>query len=247
MTTNSSTKIAIVTGGSRGIGAAIAKRLAADGMTVVVNFANRRDAADEVVNHITQSGGQAIAIKADVSQSEHVTKLFDETITAFGGVDVLINNAGVLQMTPIAEFDDASIDRLIDINLKGSLYAMREAANRLRDGGRIINLTSSVIGMKLPNYGVYAATKAAVEAATAVLAKELRGRNITVNALAPGPTATDLFLEGKTPEFINHLANLSPLERLGTPEDIANAIAFLAGKDGAWVNGQVLRANGGVV
>jgi 3-oxoacyl-[acyl-carrier protein] reductase len=247
MTTNTPTKIAIVTGGSRGIGAAIAKRLAADGMAVVVNFANRPGTAGEVVREINHAGGKAIAMQADVSQSDQVAWLFEETIAVLGGVDVLINNAGVLQMTPIAEFDDEAIDRLIDINLKGSLYAMREAANRLRDGGRIINLSTSVIGMKLPNYGIYAATKAAVEAATAILAKELRGRNITVNALAPGPTATDLFLEGKTPEFINHLSNLSPLERLGTPEDIANAIAFLAGKDGAWVNGQVLRANGGAV
>ena len=162
-------------------------------------------------------------------------------------MDVLVNNAGIMTLATIAEADDAAFDRQIAVNLKGSFNTMREAAARLRAGGRIINFSSSVVGLLQPTYGVYAATKAAVEAMTAVLAKELRGRSITVNAVAPGPTATDLFLKGKPPELVDRLAKMAPLERLGEPADIAAVVSFLAGPDGAWVNGQVLRANGGIV
>jgi 3-oxoacyl-[acyl-carrier protein] reductase len=173
--------------------------------------------------------------------------MFDAVEEKWGGVDIIINNAGIMKLARIAEGDDKLIDGLIAINFKGSLNTMREAARRLRSGGRIINLSSSVVGLYQPTYGVYAATKAAVEALTHVLSKELRGRNITVNAVAPGPTATALFLDGKPQDVIDHLTKLAPLERLGQPEDIANTIAFLAGPDGAWINGQVLRANGGII
>lgn len=173
--------------------------------------------------------------------------MFNAAHAAFGGIDVLVNNAGIMRLATLAEANDELIDSQIAINLKGSLNTMREAAGRLRDGGRIINLSSSVVGLYQPTYGVYAATKAAVEAMTRILSKELRGRNITVNAVAPGPTATSLFLDGKSPELIDRLAKMNPLERLGAPEDIANAVAFLAGPDGAWINGQVLRANGGII
>jgi len=173
--------------------------------------------------------------------------MWDAAEAAFGGVDVLVNNAGIMKLAKIADGDDALIDSQIAINLKGSLYTMREAAKRLRDGGRIINFSTSVVGLKLETYGVYVATKAAIELLTGVLSKELRGRGITVNAVAPGPTATALFLDGKSPELIDRMSKMNPLERLGTPEDIASAVAFLAGPDGAWINGQVLRANDGLV
>jgi 3-oxoacyl-[acyl-carrier protein] reductase len=173
--------------------------------------------------------------------------MFDFAQASFGGVDVLVNNAGIMQLAPIAETSDELFDRTIAINLKGVFNGLREGARRLRNGGRIISFSSSVVGLYQPNYGAYAATKAGVEAMTHILSRELRRRNITVNAVAPGPTATALFLDGKPQEVIDHLAKAAPLERLGTPEDIANAVAFLAGPDGAWINGQVLRANGGII
>ena len=189
----------------------------------------------------------AAVCKADVSKPDDVRRLFAETIAAFGGVDVLVNNAGVMSLANIADTDDAAFDRMIDINLKGSFNTMREAAKLIRPGGRIINFSTSIVGTLLPTYAVYAATKAGVEAMTAILAKELRGRNVTVNAIAPGPTATDLFLKGKSPELIDRMAKMAPLERLGSPDDIAAAVSFLAGPDGGWINGQTLRANGGIV
>lgn len=176
-----------------------------------------------------------------------MARLFDTAEAAFGGVDVLVNNAGIMKLSPLADADDALIDSQIAVNLKGTVNTLREAAKRLRKGGRIVNLSTSVVGLKLESYGIYAATKAAVETLTGILSKELRGRGITVNAVAPGPTATALFLDGKSPELIERMSKMAPLERLGTPEDIAAAISFLAGPDGRWINGQVLRANGGVI
>jgi 3-oxoacyl-[acyl-carrier protein] reductase len=240
-------KVAIVTGASRGIGAAVARRLAGDGFTVVINYAGDAAAAAALARDIDTAGGRALVAQADVSDSGAVRQLFDTVEAAFGGVDVLVNNAGIMQLAPFAEADDTLFDRQIAVNLKGSFNTMREAATRLRAGGRIINFSSSVVGLLQPGYGVYAATKAGVEAMTSVLAKELRGRGITVNAVAPGPTATGLFLDGKSPELIERLAKLAPLERLGQPQDIADVVAFLAGPDGGWVNGQVLRANGGII
>jgi len=239
--------VAIVTGGSRGIGAAIAERLAADGHAVVVNYAGRRQDAEQVVERILAGGGEAIALQADVADPAAVQRLFEAAEARFGGIDVLINNAGVMSLKPVAETDDDQFDRMVDINLKGSFNAMREAARRVRDGGRIVNVSTSVVGVKLETYGVYAATKAAVELLTAILSKELRGRSITVNAVAPGPTGTDLFLEGKSPELIERMARMNPLERLGTPDDIAAVVSFLAGPQGGWINGQIVRANGGMV
>ena len=240
-------KVAIVTGASTGIGAAIAERLARDGFQVIVNYAGDAASAEALVRRIEQAGGRAVSAQADVSDAAAVARLFDTAEQAFGGVDVLVNNAGVMQLAPIADTDDALFDRHIAVNLKGTFNTLREAAKRLRRGGRIINLSSSVVGLLPPTYGVYAATKAAVEALTAILARELRGREITVNAIAPGPTATRLFLQGKPQEVIDHLAKAAPLERLGQPEDIASAAAFLAGPDGAWVNGQTVRVNGGII
>ncbi len=240
-------KVAIVTGASRGIGAAIATRLAKDGFSTVVNYAGDPVPADALVRTIEQAGGRALAAKADVSDPAAVHGLFDAAESTFGGVDVLVNNAGIMQLAKIADADDAHFDRHIAINLKGTFNTLREAAKRLRDGGRIINLSTSVVGFKLETYGVYAATKAAVEMMSAILAKEMRGRGITVNVVAPGPVATDLFLQGKSPELIDRIAKIPPLERLGTPENIAAVVSFLAGPDGAWINGQTLRANGGSI
>lgn len=240
-------KVAIVTGASRGIGAAIAARLAGDGFTVIVNYAGGAAAAQSVVREIEKTGGKAIAAQADVSDAEAVTRMFDSAEAAFGGVDVLVNNAGIMDNAPLAEVSDAAFDRQIAINLKGTFNGLREAAKRLRSGGRIVNFSSSVVGLYQPNYAVYAATKAAVEAMTHVLSKELRGRSITVNGVAPGPTGTELFLNGKPQAAIDQLAKLSPLERLGEPADIAGIVSFLTGPDGGWINGQILRANGGVI
>jgi 3-oxoacyl-[acyl-carrier protein] reductase len=247
MTNYSSHRVAIVTGASGGIGAAIAERLARDGFTVVVNYAGNSASAAAVVARIEAAGGRAVAAQADVSDAGAVARMFESAETAFGGVDVLINNAGVMNLAPMADSSDELFDRQIAINLKGTFNTLREAARRLRNGGRIVNLSSSVTGLLQPTYGVYAATKAAVEAMTSVLAKELRGKNVTVNAIAPGPTATKLFLDGKPQEVVDRLSMLAPLERLGRPQDIADAVAFLAGPDGAWINGQTLRANGGII
>ncbi|MHC2478297.1 SDR family oxidoreductase [Rhizobium leguminosarum] len=240
-------KVALVTGASRGIGAAVARRLAKDGFTVVINYSGNVAPAEELVQEIEQAGGKALTAKADVSDAEAVRRMFDAAEAAFGGVDVLINNAGIMMLSSLAEADDANFDRQIGVNLKGTFNTLREAAKRLRDGGRVVNFSTSVVGLKLETYGVYAATKAAVETLMAIMAKEMRGRNITVNAIAPGPVATDLFLNGKSDELIARMAKMNPLERLGTPEDIAAAVAFLAGPDGGWINGQTLRANGGVI
>jgi 3-oxoacyl-[acyl-carrier protein] reductase len=240
-------KIAIVTGASRGIGAAVAERLADDGFTVVINYSGDAAPAEALARKIESKGGRALTAKADVSDAQAVRGMFDAAEIAFGGVEVLVNNAGIMTLSTIVETNDAAFDRQVNVNLKGTFNTLREAASRIRAGGRIINFSSSVVGLLQPTYGVYAATKAAVEATTSILAKELRSRNITVNAIAPGPTATDLFLKGKPQEIVDHLAKLAPLERLGQPEDIARAVAFLAGPDGAWINGQTLRANGGII
>jgi 3-oxoacyl-[acyl-carrier protein] reductase len=242
-------QVAIVTGAARGIGAAIARRLGRDGYAVVVNYAGSADEAAGVVNDICEAGGQAVAVKADVSDPAAVRRLFAETVAQFGGVDVLVNNAGIMPpaLPSLADTDDKTFDALFAVNVKGSFNTMREAAATLRRGGRIVNFSTSVIGLAMPGYAVYAATKSAIETMTNILAKELRGKGITVNAVAPGPTATALFLDGKTLDQIERLAKAAPLERLGQPEDIANTVALLASSDAAWINGQVVRANGGIV
>lgn len=240
-------KVAIVTGASRGIGAAIAERLAGDGFAVVINYAVRLGPAEALVRRIVEAGGRALAFKADVSDPAAVGAMFDAAEKQFGGIDVLVNNAGILTQSKIADTSDSDFDNLIAINLKGTFNGMREGAKRIRNGGRIINFSTSVVGSLMPEYAIYTATKAGVEAMTSILAKEMRGRNITVNAVAPGPTATDMFLDGKPAEVVERMAKITPLERLGTPEDIAGVVSFLAGPDGGWVNGQTLRANGGYV
>lgn len=242
-------QVAIVTGASRGIGAAIARQLAENGYAVVVNYAGRAAEADAVVQSIAAAGGQAIAVQADVSDPAAAKRLFDTAEQSYGRIDVLVNNAGIMpaNLPHLGDTDDATFDRLFAVNVKGSFNTLREAATRLQQGGRIINFSTSVIGLALPGYALYAATKSAIETITNIMAKELRGREIRINAIAPGPTATALFLDGKTPEMVERLAKMAPLERLGTPEDIAAAVAFLASPAAGWINGQTLRANGGIV
>ena len=242
---NNESKVAIVTGGSRGIGRAIAQRLAQDGFAVAVNYAGNTAAAEDVVDGIQRAGGDAIAIQGDVGKAEDVARLFRTTVETWDRVDVVVNSAGIMPNVTIAAADPDTFDRVIATNLRGAFLVLREAANTLGAGGRIIALSTSVIARSLPTYGPYIASKAAVEGLVHVLANELRGRDITVNAIAPGPVATELFLHGKSDEQIAQLGQLAPLGRLGTPEDIARAVSFLAGPDGAWVNSQVLRVNGG--
>lgn len=244
MTTSS--RVALITGASRGIGAAIARRLAAEGFAFALNYASNNAEADALVAELTRGGASAIAIQADVSQADQVSAMFTTVEQQLGRIDVLVNNAGVLKTAPLAQTSDAQYLQHFAINTQGVFNTLREAATRLNDGGRIINLSSTTLALNLPGYAIYNGTKAAVEAFTHVFAKELRGRAITVNAVAPGPVATALFLDGKTEEQISTFARMPPLERLGQPDDIAGGVAFLAGPDGGWVNGQILRANGGV-
>ncbi|RLK28559.1 SDR family oxidoreductase [Cupriavidus plantarum] len=244
---NDGTRVALVTGASRGIGAAIAERLARDGFAVIVNYAGRAQDAEALVARIVKAGGRAVATQADVSDPAAVARMFDAAETAFGGVDVLVNSAGIMKTATLAESTDELFDQQVAINLKGTFNTLREAARRLRAGGRIVNISSSVVGLYQPMYGAYAATKAGVEAMTHVLTKEMRGREITVNTVAPGPIATQLFFEGKSEEVIARAAKAPPLERLGKPEEVASVVAMLAGPDGSWVNGQTIRVNGGVI
>ncbi|PWJ94771.1 3-oxoacyl-[acyl-carrier protein] reductase [Mesorhizobium loti] len=245
--TSNQTRTAIVTGASKGIGAAIAQRLARDGIAVVVNYARGRAEAEELVRSIEAGGGKAIAVQADIADPNGLAALFDAGEKAFGGIDILVNNAGIMKTSPIAQADDASFDTQIAINLGGVFRGMREGARRIRDGGRIVNFSSSVVGLYQRGYGVYAATKAGVEAMTHILAKELGARRVTVNAVAPGPIETALFTDGKSEAQIEAIGKMIPLGRLGQPDDIAGLVSFLAGPDSFWVNGQIIRANGGVV
>jgi len=239
------TKSVIVTGSSRGIGRAVARRLSSDGFAVVVNYAGNATKAEELVTEIKSTEGQAIAVQADVANAADVERLFTEATDTFGGINVVVNCAGIMPISTIAEGDLELFDKVISTNLRGTFLVLGRAARQVLRGGRIIAFSSSVIVRAFPGYGPYIASKAGVEGLVRVLANELRGKEITVNAVAPGPVATELFLTGKTEDQIEQLRKQPPLERLGEPNDISNVVSFLAGPDGGWVNGQVLRANGG--
>src|ERR1700687_3420936 len=238
-------KIAIVTGASRGIGRAVAKRFARDGFVVVVNCLSNAAKAEEVVAELKGIGGDAVAIQADVSSPADVERLFNETSTKFGSVDVVVHNSGIMPLSPIGKNNFDLFDKVISTNLRGAFLVLAQAAQHVASGGRIIAFSSSVLAKSFPTYGPYIASKAGVEGLVHVLANELRGRNVTVNAVAPGPVATELFLKGKTEAQINEFKKIPPLERLGQSEDIARVVSFLAGPDGGWINSQVVRANGG--
>jgi len=240
-------KTAIVTGAGKGIGAAIARHLAENGCSVVVNYARDERAANGIVEDIMSKGGKAIAVQADVGAPTGMTTLFGTTEATFGQADILVNNAGMMRLSSLAEATDDDFETHCAVNLGGTFRGMREGAKRLSDGGRIVNLSSSVVGFYQPGYGLYAATKAAVEAMTHILAKELGPRRITVNAIAPGPIETELFLRGKSEDLIANITRMIPLGRLGRPEDIADAVCFLAGPESGWINGQIIRANGGAI
>jgi 3-oxoacyl-[acyl-carrier protein] reductase len=243
--TNSVNKSAIITGASGGIGGEIARRLVRDGFGVVIHYAGKPAPAQGVVAELKAAGGQAISVQADVASVPDVERLFKESIDAFGNPTVVVHSAGIMPLSLISAGDAEVFDKVIATNLRGTFLVLAQAAKHLPDGGRIVALSSSVIAKSFPTYGPYIASKAGVEGLVHVLANELRGRNITVNAVAPGPVGTDLFLRGKSETQIEEFKKLSPLERLGSPEDIANVVSFLAGPDGGWVNSQVLRANGG--
>ena len=238
-------KVALVTGASRGIGRAVAEELALGGAAVAVNYVDDQAAACVVVDGIASGGGQARAFRADLALSDQVEALFKGVRDAFGRLDILVNNAGLAVYAPIRDYSIEDFDRLMAVNVRGPFLACREAARQMADGGTIVNITSTVTRVMLPNYGVYAATKGALEQLTRVLAKELGPRAITVNAVAPGPTDTDLFRHGKTSAQIEHLAGMAALGRLGTPRDTARVVAFLAGPRGRWVSGQIIPVNGG--
>jgi 3-oxoacyl-[acyl-carrier protein] reductase len=246
-TATSNGKVALITGSSRGIGAATAKRLARDGFAVTVNYEKNRDLAAAVINEIKAAGGRAIAVQADVSDVGAVRRLFGETERAFGGIDVVVSNAGIMRLAAFRAMSDADFTRMIDVNQKGSFFVLREAARRVRDGGRIIALSSSITQLRTPTYGPYAATKGAQEIFTSILAKELEGRQISVNAIAPGVVNTTLFTNGKTPEQLAGFVQRTPHKRLGEPADVANVIATLCSADGGWINGQTVFANGGII
>ena len=244
VTTNAQ-RVAIVTGASGGIGRAVAARLADDGMAIAVHYGSNAEPAREVAGAITAAGGAALLVSGDIADESAVAAMFDAVEAEFGGVDVVVNTAGIMELAPLVELDLAAFDRMYRTNVRGAFAVAQQAARRVRAGGAIINFSSTVVKLAMPTYTAYAATKGALDAMTLILAKELRGRDVTVNAVAPGPTATPLFLSGKDDETVDRLASMPPLERLGTPEDAAEAVAFLAGP-ARWVNGQVLYANGGV-
>jgi 3-oxoacyl-[acyl-carrier protein] reductase len=239
------TRVALVTGGSGGIGSSVVDRLVQDGIAVAVHYAGNPARAEELAEKVRADGGQAITVGGDVADEVAMKAAFDATEQAFGGIDVVVNTAGIMILSPIATLDLADLDRMHRTNIRGTFVVSQLAANRLRPGGALINFSTTVTRAQFPTYGGYVASKAAVEGMTLILAREMRGKDVTVNAVAPGPTATPLFLEGKDEQAIGTLAKAAPLERLGTPTDIAEAVAFLAGP-ARWVNGQVVYVNGGL-
>ncbi|MFP3986273.1 SDR family oxidoreductase [Streptomyces sp. E11-3] len=245
--TTDNPRVAIVTGASRGIGRQTVDRLAADGFAVVIGYAGNRDLAEAAVKDVTATGGRAVAVQADVADEQAVAELFATAESEYGGVDVVVHAAGRMHLAPIADLDLAELDALHRTNIRGTFVVAQQAARKVRPGGAIVTFSTSVVGLAFPGYGAYSASKGAVEAVTLILAREMRGRDVTVNTVAPGPTATDLFLEGKDEETVARLAAQPPLERLGAPADIAEVVAFLSSPAGHWVNGQVIRANGGII
>lgn len=239
-------KIIIITGASKGIGKEIAFLLAKNGAKVVVNYSNSEAEAETVVSTIIKNGGNAIAIKADVSNRDEVTTLFDKTIKTYGKVDVLVNNAGVMISKKIKDNTQEDFTKQFDVNVRGIFNTLQEADSKLADNGNIINFSSSTVKLMFPTYALYSASKAAVEQMTRVFSKEI-GRGISVNAIAPGATETELFLKGKSKETIDKLGGMTAFNRIAKPIDIAKVVLFLASDDSKWISGQVIGANGALV
>jgi len=242
-------KTAIVTGGSQGMGRDISILFGKQGASVVVNYASNEAKAKEVVAIIEGSKGKAIAVKADVSKGVDVKALFDQSEAAFGAPHIVVNCAGTIlsDLPSVVNTTEEEWDKVYSVNTKGTFLVSKEAASRIppASGGRIVNISTSVVSMLLPNYAAYGSSKAAVETFTLILAKELRGKQITANCVAPGPVATDFFLKGKKEAEIEMMKKMAPLERLGEPEDIASIVLFVVSSEGGWINAQVIRANGG--
>ena len=245
MTTNTDLRVALITGGSGGIGRAVALQLAKEGFAVGVHYSSNQSKADEIVSAITAENGKAIAVGGDVANELEMAAAFDTVEATFGGIDVVVNTAGIMLLSPIATMNLEDLDKIYNVNIRGNFVVSKQGALRVRSGGAIINFSTSVTRFQFPSYGAYAASKGAVEAMTLILARELKGKNITVNAVAPGPTATPFFFAGKDEATIEHFSKAAPLERLGTPEDIASTVSFLAGP-ARWINGQVIYVNGGL-
>ncbi|WP_315793158.1 SDR family oxidoreductase [Paenibacillus sp. BIC5C1] len=240
-------KVAVVTGSSRGIGRAIAEQLAEMGADVVINYASSPDKAEQVADIARQKGVRAITVQADLARKGDVERLFSETINQLGKIDILINNAGIMKTTPLADVTEEEFDQQFAINVKGTFFACQQALKHMEDQGRIVNFSTSVTGQMFPGYSVYAGTKGAVEQITRQLAKEFGSRQITINAVAPGPVNTELFSVGKTEQQLDGIRKMNAFGRLGEPEDIANVISFLVSEESQWVTGQTLRANGGFI
>lgn len=239
-------RVAIVTGASRGIGAAIARRLARDGAIVIITYAHQDSAAAQIVRDIDSRGGEVEAVQADMADLGAVRSLVSETMSNYGRLDILVNNAAVSQILPLPEIDQPHYDRLFEVNVRGPLFAMQEAARVMSNPGRIINISSGAAHAAPPGWAVYSASKAALETMTLSFAAELGSQGITVNAISPGITQTDMLgamIPPKVQEFM--IANTA-LGRLGTPEDIADAVAFLASDDARWITAQVIGVNGGL-
>jgi len=240
-------KAALVTGGSRGIGAAIVRRLAADGAAVTFTYASNSDAADEVVAAVKESGGQAVAVQADQADISVLPELFATASGPTGRLDILVCNAASALVTPIADVTEAAYDELMATNLKGPFFAIQKAGEVLADGGRIIALSTLNTAMPAPGISLYAGSKGALEQFAKVASREYGGRGITVNTVSPGATDTDMFRESNEESVAGMLVGMTALGRVGQPADIADVVAFLAGPDSRWITGQNLRVTGGLL
>lgn len=242
-------KVAIITGASRGIGRSLAEELAQSGAKVIINYANSDEKAREVVATIVEKGGggEAVAVQADVSKIKEVERLFTESLHHFGKIDILVNNAGVMHTIPLSDVTEEEFDLHFSINVKGTYFACQQALKHMEPNGKIVNFSTSVAGMMFPGYSLYAATKGAVEQITRQLSKEFGQKNITINTVSPGPTNTELFMNGKSPEQLENLKRLNAFGRFGETEDIAKVVAFLVSDDARWITGQTIRVNGGMV